>query len=273
MLAATSCVCLADAAPFRVCVEPDNLPFSDAQGNGFENKIAKIVADDLGRPLALVPIAQRGPGFFRQTLGIGRCDALLAMPSGADDVLVTAPYYASGWVFVSRADRHLDITGFDDPRLSGLKIGIPVVGDGPDTPPVMALGERGLIAGLHRYPISGDPGEPPAARMVQDLTAGRIDLAVMWGPAAGYFVAREGSALKVTMTPPVDSGIAFHTTIGMAVAERNTALRDALNTALQHRRGEIDAVLAAYHAPPTSLSGQRYGAGPSRCECQQWSWT
>jgi mxaJ protein len=249
ILTAISVTCLADARPFRVCVEPDNLPFSDAEGNGFENKIAAVVAEDLGRPLVLVPIAQRGPGFFRQTLGAGRCDALLAMPEGMDDLLVTAPYYESGWVFVSRADRHLEIAGFDDPKLNALKIGIPVVGDGSDTPPVMALGERGLTAGLHRYPISGDPGEPPADRMIRDLMAGRIDLAVMWGPAAGYFVAREGKALAVTMTPRVDRGIAFRTAIGMAVTERNTVLRDALESALQHRHREIDAILAAYHVP------------------------
>jgi len=248
-LAALSANCFAETQPFRACVEPDNLPFSDSRGDGFENKIAQVVAKDLGRPLVLVPIAQRGPGFFRQTLGAGRCDALLAMPEGADDVLVTTPYYESGWVFVSRANRHLDIADFDDPTLSGLKIGIPVVGDGADTPPVMALGERGLIATLHRYSISGDPGEPPAGRMVADLMAGRIDLAVMWGPAAGYFVAREGPALTIRMTPRSDSGVAFRTAIGMAVAERNTHLRDILNTALKHRRAEIEAILASYHVP------------------------
>jgi len=244
-----SVACRADAAPFRVCVEPDNLPFSDARGNGFENKIAALVAQDLGRPLVLVPIAQRGPGFFRQTLGAGRCDALFAMPEGADDVLVTAPYYESGWVFVTRAERHLDIADFDDPKLSALKIGIPVVGEGADTPPVMALGGRGVISKLHRYSISGDPGEPPAGRMVRDLMIGRIDLAVIWGPAAGYFVAQEGKALTVTMTPRADGGIAFRAAIGIAVAERNAALRDALDGALKRGRAQIKAILAAYHVP------------------------
>jgi mxaJ protein len=249
LIAAASAAGAAEATPFRVCVEPDNLPFSDAQGNGFENKIAQVIAADLGRPLLLVPIAQRGPGFLRQTLGAGRCDALLAMPEGADDVLVTEPYYASGWVFVSRADRGLEIHSFDDPRLRNLRIGVPVVGDGSDTPPLMALGARGLIDGLKRYSLSGEPGEPYAARMVRDLMAGRIDLALIWGPAAGYFVAREGGKLALRLGPAAEHGITFQRAIGIAVAERNTGLRDTLNAALRHRRGEIGRILAAYHVP------------------------
>jgi len=251
--AAMLAVCYAGASAatpeFRVCVEPDNLPFSDARGDGFENQIAKVIADDLGRNLVLVPIAQHGPGFFRQTLGKGRCDALLAMPKGADGVLVTAPYYESGWVFVTRSGRKLDIESFDDPRLADLTIGVPVVGNGPDTPPLIALGKRGMISGLKRYPISGPPGEPVGKRLVDDVAAGRIDLAVVWGPAAGSFVARDHQAVTLRMTPAVDGDVPFRAAIGMAVAKRNTALRDVLNAALARRRDEITAILAAYHVP------------------------
>jgi mxaJ protein len=249
ILAVTNAAASGDTPEFRVCVEPDNLPFSDARGDGFENQIAKVIAEDLGRALVLVPIAQHGPGYFRQTLGSGRCDALLAMPKGADGVLVTAPYYESGWMFVTRSDRKLDITGFDDPRLAALKIGVPVVGSGPDTAPLMALGKRGLIAGLKRYPISGVPGAPVGKRLVQDVVDGRIDLAVVWGPAAGYFAGQDSPAVTLRMTPAVDHGVSFRAAIGMAVAKRNTVLRDALNDSLVRSRAEIAAILAAYHVP------------------------
>jgi len=246
-----ACCAAASGGPleFRVCVEPDNMPFSNARGEGFENRIAKVVAADLGRTLVLVPIAQHGPAFFRQTLGSGRCDALLAMPKGVDNVLVTAPYYKSGWVFVTRSDRKLDIESFDDTRLAALKVGVPVVGSGPDTPPLVALGKRGLIGGLTRYPISGVQGEPVGARLITDVREGRIDLAVVWGPAAGYFVAQDDGAMTLRFTPVADRGVSFRSSIGMAVAKRNTLLRDALNSALARSHNEIAEILAAYHVP------------------------
>jgi mxaJ protein len=252
-LLAVSAEAFAEAPAFRVCAEPGNLPFSDLKGAGFENRIAAVIADDLGAALELVPIAQHGPGFFRATLGSGRCDALVAMPEGMDAVLVTTPYYKSSWVFVTRADRKLDIHGFDDARLKDLSIGVRVVGVGPDTPPLAALGARGLIDRLHRYPVGGGLGgadeEDSAERMVRDVAAGRIDLAVMWGPAAGYYAAGQTPGLVLQPTPAEDNGISLRTSIGMAVAKQNGGLRDRLNAALIRRQGEIARILADYHVP------------------------
>jgi mxaJ protein len=244
---------VAEAPAFRVCAEPGNLPFSDLRGGGFENRIAAVIAEDLGASLELVPIAQHGPGFFRATLGSGRCDALVAMPEGMDAVLVTAPYYRSTWVFVTRADRKLDIRDFDDPRLKILSIGVPVVGDGPDTPALAALGARGLIGRLNRYPVGGGLGAPEeedtAGRMIRDVVEGRIDLAVMWGPAAGYYAASYAPDLMLRPTPAEDGGISLQTSIGMAVAKQNGPLRDRLNAALARREAEIARILADYHVP------------------------
>ena len=124
-------------------------------------------------------------------------DELKAMPVGADGVTTTTPYYRSTWVFVSRSRRDSDTsstTSFDDPSLDGKRIGVPVVGEGPDTPPAIALGRRGLAAGLRAYPVRRDM----AARMIEDVAAGRIDLAVLWGPSAGYFAAHEADAMTLT---------------------------------------------------------------------------
>jgi mxaJ protein len=244
---------VAEAPAFRVCAEPGNLPFSDLRGAGFENRIAAVIAEDLGASLELVPIAQHGPGFFRATLGSGRCDALVAMPEGMDAVLVTAPYYRSTWFFVTRADRNLDIRSFDDARLKRLSIGVPVVGDGPDTPALAALGARGLIDRLRRYPVGGGLGaaeeEDTAAHLIRDVAEGRIDLAVMWGPAAGYYAAAHAPELMLQPTPAEDNGISLRTSIGMAVAKQNRALRDRLNAALIRRQAEIARILADYHVP------------------------
>jgi mxaJ protein len=251
LIALLSCSGLVQARDFKVCAEPNNLPYSNRDGGGYENRIAQLLAQELQARLVLVPIAQNGPGFIRATLGRGRCDALLAMPVGNDQAAVTAPYYRSGWVFVTRAQQQLDLRSFDDPRLRDLRIGVPVVGEGSDTPALIALGVRGLVQHLHAYSIGGDTGsgDDASAQMIADVAAGRIDVALAWGPAAGYHAARQREPLRLSPAPDSDRGIPLALAIGVAVQRQNTALRDELDRALQRRRGDIAAILAEYHVP------------------------
>jgi mxaJ protein len=237
------------AEDFTVCIEPDNFPFSHRTGTGYENRIAAVLAEDLHAQLKLVPIANDGPGYFRATLGSGRCEALVGLPVPNNHVLTTRPYYRSGWMFVSRRAHALDIRSFDDPRLKELRIGVPVVGDGSDAPPVIALGRRRLADRLRLYAVSDDSGDEVAAHMIDDVANGRIDLALMWGPAAGYYAARRQADLRLSPTPTYDHGIPFSASIGVAVASGNATLRDALDRAIVHRRGEINAILARYRIP------------------------
>jgi mxaJ protein len=237
------------AGDLTVCIEPDNFPFSHSTGTGYENRIAAVLAEDLRARLKLVPIVHEGPGYFRATLGSGRCEALVGLPVPNSHVLTTRPYYRSGWMFVSRRTRGLDIRSFDDPRLKNLRIGVPVVGDGSDTPPVIALGRRGLVDRLQLYVVRDDSGDEIASRMIDDVANGRIDLALMWGPAAGYYTARLHADLQLSPTPAHDHGVPFSASIGVAVASGNAALRDALDRAIVHHRSQINEILLLYHVP------------------------
>ena len=141
---------------FRVCADPNNLPFSNSEGTGFENKLAELIAQDLGQHVVYTWWAQRR-GFIRNTLKAGSCDVVMGVPARLDMVETTRPYYGSTYVFLSRADRHYDLHSLKDPRLHNLAIGVQLIGDdGYNTPPAHALGEQGIITNLVGYTVYGD---------------------------------------------------------------------------------------------------------------------
>lgn len=236
----------AGAAPvLRLCVEPANLPFADASGQGFEVEIVRLLAHRLGRELDLVPVIQGVHGFARRTLGEGLCDVLTGMPAGAEGTLTTQPYYRSTWMFVARAGQPLPAS-FDDPRLATWRVAVPVVGEGWDTPPVAALARRGIVRSLRRYPIAvRQPAGPFAA-----LAAGEADLAIAWGPVASWYVAHAPVPLVLAPTPAADGDIRFTAAAALAVRRGNEPLRLALDGALLEERDAVAAVLAAWHVPP-----------------------
>jgi mxaJ protein len=241
----------ARADALRVCTEPNNLPFSNRAGQGFENKLAAILARDLGRELVPVLIAQHGPGFIRATLGTERCDAIMGLPVGTRGIDLTKPYYRTGWVFVSRARDGASPRSFDDEGLRNLTIGVPVVGEGADTAPLIALGRRRVVGRLRYYAVGGDLGEgdDTPQQMIEDLGSGAIDLAIMWGPSAGYFAAKQPMTLQLAPTP-ADDGPNIPLALPIAIGvKRGSALRDALDAALERSRGAVAALLADYHIP------------------------
>jgi mxaJ protein len=235
----------AEAPPLRLCVEPANLPFADAAGDGFEVAIARLVAGRLGRELELVPVIQGIHGFARRTLGDGLCDVLTGMPAGAEGALTTQPYYRSTWVFVARAGEPLPAS-FDDPRLPDWRIAVPVVGEGWDTPPVAALARRGIVQNLRRFPIGAkQPAGPLAA-----VAAGEADLAIVWGPVAGWYAARHPSVrLAMAPTPAADGDVPFTAATALAVRRGDEPLRKALDDALLQEGEAVAAILAAWHIP------------------------
>jgi quinoprotein dehydrogenase-associated probable ABC transporter substrate-binding protein len=236
----------------RVCADPNNLPFSNQRGEGFENRIAELIAREQNAALGYEWWAQRR-GFVRNTLREGRCDLIVGVPVGYDPVLTTRPYYRSSYVFVSRSDRQLRIESFDDPRLRHLKIGVQLMGDdGANAPPAHALARRGIIRNVVGYTIYGDYSEPnPPARLIDAVASGAIDLAIAWGPLAGFFASREPTALTITpLATPIDStGLRFTFAIAMGVRKGDTALRDELNVILDKRRAEIKKILDDYGVP------------------------
>lgn len=242
---------LAERAVLRVCSDPNNLPFSNARREGFENRIAELVAQDLGRQLDYVWMPQRR-GFLREGLNAGRCNLIIGTPK-LDALLATEPYYRSTYVFVSRADRGLDLRSLKDPRLRDLRIGVHLIGDdGWNTPPAHALAAQGIVANVRGYPLLGDYAEPdPPARLIEAVARGEVDIAVAWGPLAGFFARRSPVPLRIE--PVADRTdfipLVFDYPIGMGVRQEDRVLRDRLNGIIAHRQAEITAILESYGVP------------------------
>jgi quinoprotein dehydrogenase-associated probable ABC transporter substrate-binding protein len=240
-----------DVMPLRVCADPNNLPFSNQRGDGFENRIATLVARDLGRPLAYYFQPQRR-GFARSTLNAGRCDLIVGVLTGSDRVLTTRPYYRSTFVFVSRPAGPV-IRSFDDRRLARLRVGIQLTGDDyGNPPPAQALASRGLAAVVRGFPVYGDYSHASPLRTIVDaVAANEIDAAAVWGPVGGYFAAREQQPLVVTPITPERraNGITFAFSIAMAVRTGDGDLKQRLDTVIRRRQPDIDRILRRFNVP------------------------
>jgi len=236
----------------RVCADPNNLPFSNDKQEGFENKIAELLARDLGERVEYTWWAQRR-GFFRNTLKAGVCDLVVGVPAGFEMALTTTPYYRSTYVFVSRKDRNLNVSSFDDARLHSLKVGVQMVGDDfSNSPPAHALTNRGIITNVKGFSLYGDYAQPnPPARIIDAVERGDVDIAVVWGPLAGYFAKRSPVALLITpVTPQMDrSYLPLVFDIAMGVRRSDNDLRDQVEQVIEKRRVEIDRILTAYGVP------------------------
>lgn len=235
----------------RVTADPNNLPFSNERREGFENKIAELVAKELDVNLDYTWRAQRR-GFFRETLKENRADLILGVPAHFDLALTTHPYYRSSYVFVYRKDRGLNLRSLDDPGLHSLKVGVQMIGnDGVNTPPAHALAHRGIINNVVGYTVYGNYTDPnPPARAVDAVANGEIDVAIVWGPLGGYFAGQENVPLTVVpVSPTADPHLPFTFSIAMGVRKGDKDLRDRINTILIDKKAEIDAVLDAYHVP------------------------
>ena len=254
----------APAGVLRVCADPNNLPFSDSTGRGFENRIARVLAAELGDSVAYTWWAQRR-GFVRNTLKARRCDVVIGAPAGDEQMKTTAPYYRSTYVFVTRRGALAPVRSFDDPRLRRLTVGVHVIGDdGNSLPPGVALARRGIVTNVRGYSIYGDyREESPPARLIDAVARGDVDVAVAWGPLAGYYARRSRVPLVVTPVDPRPAdGPAARMVFGMALGLRRgeDSLRTALEGALARRRGEVRRILADYgvplvNAPPGGAPG------------------
>jgi mxaJ protein len=239
----------------RIASDPNNLPFSDDQQRGFENKIAELIARDLDADIEYVWRPQRRC-FFREMFKEAECDLVMGVPNDFDRALTTQPYYRSAYCFVVRKDRNdlVDLKSIDDARLHSLKIGVQMLGiEGANTPPAHALQRRNLIDNLVGFPVYGDYAQDaPTAGIVQAVAAGEVDVAIVWGPLAGYLAKLEQSN-PITVTPLDEQfdapalPLAFDISIG--VRKSNPALRDGVDSILQRRRADISKILSDYAVP------------------------
>jgi mxaJ protein len=243
------CCAAADRPNFRVCADPNNLPFSNRLGQGLENKLAQLVARDLSADLKFVWFSER-KNFIKNSLNAGLCDAVLGVPVDMDDALPTRPYYRSTYVMVTRADSALKIQSLYDFGLKNLRIGLHIVED-DYSPPAHLLAAEGLSKQIVGYSLYGAYGETnPPARLIEAVAKRDVDVAVAWGPLAGYFAKKSVIHLAIEpVSPNRFQMIPFSYSIGVAVRKGDIALQSAIQQVLDNECQRIRALLKEYSFP------------------------
>lgn len=234
-----------ETSEFRVCADKDNLPYSNDQLEGFENKIAELIAKDLGKKVSYQFWYDR-IGFVRNTLNAKRCDVIMGTVAGNDMMLTSVPYYRSGYVFVYRKDSGYNIKDWDSPDLHKGKIG--VVGQ---TPPSRPIHDKGLMANARPYRIMRDLNLPPSF-IIDDLVKGDIDIAILWGPIAGYYAKKASIPLVVVPAPEYEQENVHgkeYWNISVGVRKKDKERIAMINEVLQRRAADIEKILDEYGIP------------------------
>ncbi len=237
---------------FRVCADPNNLPFSNRRQEGFENKIAELLAKSLQSELQYTWWPQRR-GFLRNTLYAGVCDVVMGVPAGFDPVLTTQPYYRSTYVFVAPRSAAHHIVSFDDPELRRVKIGVHLIGDDyANSPPAHLLATKGIVNNVVGYSVFGNyADDSPPGKIISAVASGEIDIAIVWGPIAGYFARKQTTPLTLAPTPPADGSptLPLSYSIALGVRKKDVALKTQLDEILQRKAADIHQILEAYGTP------------------------
>ena len=230
----------------RVCADPNNLPFSNRAEQGLENRLAALLASDLGMKVEYVWWTQR-KNFVGKSLDAGVCDAIMGVPAALDGVAVTRPYYRSIYVWLAKRDAKPVISSLYDERLGKLRIGVHVVDDAY-APPGQLLAQNGLAANLVSFSLYGSAGEPnPPARLVEAVAHGKVDVGLAWGPLAGYFA---DESLAITPVEPQRFGmVPFAYDIAVAVRPGDEERRGKLDAAIGRQCAAIQALLREYKVP------------------------
>jgi mxaJ protein len=239
------CIGTASAAPIRICADPDNMPFSNRAGRGFDNRIAILIAHDLRREPVFV-WTRTGQAFVREVFNKDVCDVLMGVPEKFDRVLMTVPYYRSTYVFVTPATQR--IASFTDPRLNGKKIGLQRLQDdySPASVPLIRNGHAAQLVGF------GSFGEAEG-EVVRAVADGRVGISIVWGPVAGYFCGRDH--LRLRLTPVADMRLPFAYSISAGVHKKDAALKQAIDTSIHKLQPRIDRILKSAHVPMLPVEG------------------
>jgi len=228
----------------RVCADPNNLPFSNDKGEGFENKIAELLAHDLNEKLeyTFFPDSQ---GFIRATLGRNACDVIIGTVAGSGDVATTDAYYHTAYMMATRTADHYATNKVSDWHIAGKRFGLIAA-----TPPTDLIVEHNLMDQTAIYQLMVDTRvSSPSHDMVKDLVAGRIDVALLWGPIAGYYTKHDHLPLKLVFLNPEDSKVRLDYHIAMGVRPSDVAFRRRLNQVISRDQPQITKILTEYGVP------------------------
>ena len=256
---------VADDSEFKVCADPENMPYSNNKQEGFEDKIAEVLAKDLGKKLAFTYAYSR-QGFYRNTLGANRCDVVMGTNSDSDLMRTSKPYYRAGHVYVWRKESNFNITDWSSPDLRKGFIG--VVDHSPATIP---MDDNGLIANARPYRIQRDLNLP-SSYMIDDLEKGDIDIAIAWGPIGGYFAKQSKIPMVVVPTPEYETQNAKgknYWNISIGVRKKDKERMAMIQGALDRNQDKIIKILDDYGIPHVPVvegdsllkAYQKYGAG------------
>lgn len=238
-----------DPTEFKVCADPDNMPYSNSKQEGFEDRIAEVLAKELGKKLSY-QYAYYRQGFLRNTLNANRCDYVMSTTSDNDSMRTSVPYYRSGYVFVYRKSSGYSITDWNAPDLRKGIIGI--IGQSPPTRP---LADNNLMGNARPYRLQRDLNFPPS-QLIDDLAKGDIDVAIVWGPIAGYFVKKSSVPLVMNPIPEYeDKNVKGkeNWNISIGVRNKDKARAEALNKAIANRQADIDKILEEYGIPHSTV--------------------
>jgi mxaJ protein len=230
---------------FKVCADPDNMPYSNLKKEGFEDKIAELLAKDLGKPLAFT-YAYNRQGFLRNTINAKRCDIIMGVPPDFDPLRTSKPYYRSGHVFVYRKDSGYNITNWDSPDLKKGIIGI--IGQSPATIP---LNDHNLMANARPYRMQRDLNLPPSF-LIDDLAKGDIDVAIVWGPIGGYFAKQSKVPLVVVPIPEYEKENVKgkeYWNISIGVRKKDKERMALIQAAIDRNQEKIMKILDDYGIP------------------------
>ena len=249
---------------FRPCIDPNNLPFANIKGEGFENRIAELFARKLGLPVKYYAFPQR-MNFIRNTLRYKlpgedfRCDIVMSVPAGYDQVSATTPYYGSTYALVYPKGKGLDQvrTGADLSALpseirSRLKIGIY-----DKSPASLWLVKHGLEAQAKPYQMmSPDPEQYPGEIIDKDLAEGTIDAAIVWGPIAGYYAKRVRNVELAVIPLRSEPGVKFDYEIAMGVRYGEPEWKASVQKLIVENQAAITAILREYNVPLVNERGE-----------------
>jgi quinoprotein dehydrogenase-associated probable ABC transporter substrate-binding protein/PQQ-dependent catabolism-associated CXXCW motif protein len=246
---------LVDRSALRVCADPNNLPFSNQAGEGFENEIAELMAERLGLPLEYTWFPQ-SIGFVRNTLRERRCDLIMGVVAADELVQNTNPYYRSAYVMVVREADRDRFPSLDAPAVALARLGV-VAG----TPPADLLARKGLSARIRPYQLVVDTRvDQPAREMVEDVVEGEIDVALLWGPIAGYWIAKGKLPLAAVPLPgDPRTNLRMDYRISMGMRPNEPDWKHAVNRLISELQPRIDKVLVEYGVPLLDEQGRLVG--------------